>query len=410
MMPTANRALRKAMPCFLLVLLLLALACPCPAGTDRDRLQGRIDRLITNGGYILADAGGRILAAKNETTPFAPASTLKVATALGALHLLGADFRFATEFYVTAGHDLAVKGYGDPFLTSEEMLLILQKLRQLGVQRINNILLEAGAFDLAGEAEGRGETLNPYDAAGSALAANFNTVNFTKEPDGRVSSAEPQTPTLPLMERLGKNLPPGTHRINLTNDRDNILVHSGELLRALQKSLGIAGEGTICAAAVPPGARLLLAHQSSQPLSQVLAGLLRYSNNFIANQLFLTCGANRYGYPATWAKGRRVFREFLASQHLTEAELTMVEGSGLSRDNLASPAALLRILQAFRPHARLLAEDRGRLVKSGTLSGVYCYAGYFLTGEEAKPFVIMLNQPENQRDEIVNLLERLARK
>jgi D-alanyl-D-alanine carboxypeptidase/D-alanyl-D-alanine-endopeptidase (penicillin-binding protein 4) len=410
MMQTGNRALlQAAMPCFFFLLCLLQVVPPCSAGAADQRLRQQIDSLISNGGYILS-VDGRILASKNENTPFVPASTLKIVTALGALRLLPADFRFRTDFFLTGNNDLCIKGYGDPSLTSEEIILILQSLRQQGVARINNILLDAEGFELTGEAEGRGDSLNPYDAAGSALAVNFNTVNFTRQPDGTIISAEEQTPTLPIMQRLGKNLPPGTHRINLTNDHDNILIHTGELFRALQRRAGIPGEGAIATGAVPAGARLLLAHRSSQSMEQIIAGLLRYSNNFIANQLFLTCGAMKNGYPATWDKGRQVFREFLASLGLDEQQLVMVEGSGLSRDNLATPAAMLTILHAFRPHARLLAVDQGRLIKSGTLTGVYCYAGYLPGGQGANAFVVMLNQPENRRDRIVNLLEKIALK
>lgn len=407
MMQTGNRALlQAAMPCFFLLLCLLPAVA---AGAADQRVRQQIDSLITNGGYILS-VDGHSVAAKNENTRFNPASTLKIVTALGALRLLGDDFRFRTEFYLSADNDLLIKGYGDPALTSEEIVLILQSLRQRGVARINNILLDAGAFELSGEAEGRSASLNPYDAAGSALAVNYNTINFTKLRDGTITSAEEQTPTLPIMQRLGKNLPAGTHRINLTNDHDNILVHTGELFRALQRRLGIPGEGAVTAGAVPAGARLLLTHHSSQSLEQIIAGLLRYSNNFIANQLFLTCGAMQNGYPATWDKGRQVFREFLASLGLDEQQLVMVEGSGLSRNNLATPAAMLKILHAFRPHARLLAVDQGRLIKSGTLTGVYCYAGYLSGGQSANAFVVMLNQPENRRDRIVNLLEKIALK
>jgi hypothetical protein len=37
------------------------------------------------------------------------------------------------------------------------------------------------------------------------------------------------------------------------------------------------------------------------------------------------------------------------------------------------------------------------------LTGVYCYAGYIPQQQDA-PFVILLNQPQNNRDEILGLL------
>lgn len=408
MVPTGNRALlHAAMPFFFFFLFTLCAASPCSAGADKQRILQKIDTLISNGGYIVS-ANSRPIAARNENTPFIPASTLKIATSLGALRMLGEDFHFRTDFYIAGNTDLYIKGYGDPFLTSEEIAVILQTLQQQGVNTINNIFLDADAFQLEHHAEGRGASLNPYDAANSALAANFNTINFIKRPDGTISSAEPQTPTLPIMLRLGKNLPAGTHRINLTNDHQDILLHTGELFRGLQKRLGIKGEGAIAGKAVPGEAKLILTHRSSQPLDQVIAGLLRYSNNFIANQLFLTCGAKEMGYPATWQKSRDVFRVFFSSLGLGEEQIVMVEGSGLSKNDLVTPATLLKILQAFRPYAHLLHMDKGRLIKSGTLTNVYCYAGYFPRGPDRFPFVVMLNQPKNLRDQIVNLLEKIA--
>jgi D-alanyl-D-alanine carboxypeptidase/D-alanyl-D-alanine-endopeptidase (penicillin-binding protein 4) len=407
MIPTKNRALRQtAMPCFCFLLFTLIFAAPSPAGGVKQPILPKIDRLIANGGYLLGPED-QPLAAKNAHTLFVPASTLKIVTSLGALQMLGEDFHFHTEFYLAGNSDLYIKGYGDPFLTSEEIAVILQALQQQGVGTINNIFLDADAFSLEQQADGRSETLNPYDAANSALAANFNTINFSKRSDGTITSAEPQTPTLPIMLRLGKNLPAGTHRINLTNAHQDILIHTGELFRGLQQRLGIKGQGDINRKTVPSEAKLILTHRSSQPLDQVIAGLLRFSNNFIANQLFLTCGAQQKGYPATWQKSREVFRAFLASLGLSRQQIVMVEGSGLSRNDLVTPAAMVKILQNFRPYAHLLHTDKGRLIKSGTLTGVYCYAGYFPRNAHKIPFVVMLNQPKNLRDQIVNLLEKL---
>lgn len=408
MVATTNRALlHAATPCFFLYLFTLLSAGPCLAAGEKERILYKIDSLIANGGYLVG-ANDKPLAAKNAHTPFIPASTLKIVTSLGALQILGVDFHFRTEFYLAGPSDLYIKGYGDPFLTSEEIAVILQTLQQQGVGTINNIFLDAEAFQLDQQADGRSDSLNPYDAANSALAANFNTINFSKAPDGTIASAEPQTPTLPIMLRLGKNLPAGTHRINLTNYHQDILIHTGELFRGLQQRLGIKGQGAIARKAVPGEAKLMMTHRSSQPLDQVIAGLLRYSNNFIANQLFLICGAKEKGYPATWQKSRDIFRIFLSSLGLSEEQISMVEGSGLSRNNLVTPATLVKILQAFRPYAHLLPMDKGRLIKSGTLTGVYCYAGYFPREAATIPFVVLLNQPKNMRDQLVNLLEKIA--
>lgn len=403
-----NRVLAKpAIPCFFFLLFFFVFA-PCHgAHGNTTAATLRIDRLIDNGGYILAD-GQAPIAAADEEKLFVPASILKIVTALGALHILGPDFRFHTEFYLSPDNDLYIKGFGDPFLTSEEITIIFSKLKALGAQEINNIFLDANAFQLENEVDGRENSLNPYDAANSALAANFNTLHLKKSKNGAVVAAEAQTPTLPIMKRLGKKLPPGTHRINLTNNTEDILIHTGELFRAMQKKQGLAGNGIIAAKSVPAAVKLLYRHPSNRSLEQVISGLMLYSNNFVANQLYLACGVAREGYPATWGKSRSAFNRFLNGLGFTETDIVMVEGSGLSRRNLLTPAAMLKILRAFEPYSRLLPDKEGILLKSGTLTGVYCYAGFFSAGTIRKPFVIMLNQPKNQRDDVLKLLEKIA--
>ena len=126
--------------------------------------------------------------------------------------------------------------------------------------------------------------------------------------------------------------------------------------------------------------------------------------------LFLTLGAEQFGYPATWGKAKRTLAIFLYEKlNLQKSELQFVEGSGLSRDNRITPSTLLKILDHFKPYAYLLPLDKGRRIKSGTLKNVFCYAGYFKADNQYDPFVLILNQPGNHRDAIIEILERVYR-
>ena len=155
---------------------------------------------------------------------------------------------------------------------------------------------------------------------------------------------------------------------------------------------------------VSVGAHLVYRHESIRQLSEAIALCFQYSNNFIANSIFLAAGARRYGYPATWEKGRRALNEILAELLGKEVmrEVYIVEGSGLSRENRISVDALLRILQLFRPYGSLLPYKKGMLLKSGTMREVYSYAGYLSEGGAA--FAILLNQTENTRDALLDSL------
>jgi D-alanyl-D-alanine carboxypeptidase/D-alanyl-D-alanine-endopeptidase (penicillin-binding protein 4) len=377
---------------------------------------GQINHLLDIGGYAV-QRGGRFVASYNVDQPLIPASIIKIATGLAALHILGPEFHFITNFFITPANDLYIEGHGDPFLVSEEVSVIVEHLRAAGLQEVRDIILDDTAFRLTGPADGAGCTDNPYDAENSALAVNFNTVYFSKGPKGTIHSAEPQTPTIPLMVELGTHLDPGEYRLNITTggqDARNVGRYVGELFQALLEKKGIACSGSIRRQKVPAGLTPVYAHRSSTSVQEGIQKLLLYSNNFIANQLFLACGAEQAGPPATWEKSRRTLQRFLQEEMgLDDRSIIMVEGSGLSRRNRTTVRAMSRILAAFAPYGSLLRERPGEglqptiLIKSGTLTGVYSYAGYFMNNNHLDSFVLILNQERNSREQLFKLLTTL---
>ncbi|MDH5298838.1 MAG: D-alanyl-D-alanine carboxypeptidase, partial [Desulfobulbaceae bacterium] len=193
--------------------------------------------------------------------------------------------------------------------------------------------------------------------------------------------------------------------INIGADRKQLLRHTGELFRAMQLREEIKGSGLIRTGRVEAGLPPFHVHRSSKSLPELIQSMLRYSNNFIANQLFLACGARQSGYPATWDKGRAALAGFLHGEMGLGADQARVEeGSGLSRHNRVTPRAMHAILDRFKPYSHLLRWEKGRLVKSGTLTGVYSYAGYLPGKEGLDSFVLILNQPANNRDRLLELL------
>jgi hypothetical protein len=43
------------------------------------------------------------------------------------------------------------------------------------------------------------------------------------------------------------------------------------------------------------------------------------------------------------------------------------------------------------------------------MKDVYCYAGYFPQGNDLTPFAILLNQPQNNREQILHILQTAHR-
>ena len=394
---------------FLLLMTAVSFQVSAEAGNPGTDAVAGNDGLVDNGGYAVKKNGKYILTHNLHTT-YMPASVIKIATALAALDVLDPSFRFETALYRDTHNNLFIKGYGDPFLVSEEVVIIIRKLKELGWTEINDIYLDNTAFNLEKSADGSGLSDNPYDAQNSALAVNFNTVNIEIHETDRVVSAEEQTPTLQLMAKLAAGFKPGVHRINISKDKTNgdIIINRyvGELFRAFQKQENIAGTGIIAAHEVPADLEPFYIHRSSKTLEDIIGPLLLYSNNFIANQLFLVLGTNKFGYPATWEKSIQVMSDILQNKfNLSENEIKIVEGSGLSRKNRVSPHAMIKLLDAFKPYAELLPQEEGRLLKSGTLRGIYSYAGYFVENERLDSFVLLLNQEKNNRDRVLEVLE-----
>jgi D-alanyl-D-alanine carboxypeptidase/D-alanyl-D-alanine-endopeptidase (penicillin-binding protein 4) len=284
-----------------------------------------------------------------------------------------------------------VRGGGDPFLISEELArLASQLVAAVGKEPLTGIVLDASYYSFDLRIPGIEDTNEAYDALNSALAVNFNTIHAVRR-GNRVSSAEKQTPITPLAISLFRARGPnGRGRISLTQDPAVSLQYAGELLVAFIERAGGSVSGEISTGSVPEVLAPVYVHRQSRTLSEILAEMLRYSNNYIANQVFLEIGGHRQGGPVSLDKSLQVAREILAVHDLADA-IHLKEGSGISRGNRFTARGLARLLHHFAPHADLLHGRDGASHKTGTLAGVRTLAGYTNTSRHGQVrFVISL--------------------
>ncbi len=372
------------------------------------KLDQAIEPYLQNGSILVA-THEEILYGRHIGRLFVPGSILKLATALAAFHYLGDDYRFKTEIYLSPRNDVIVRGYGDPFLVSEEWQVLATQLHRFGnlPKSLRNLYLDDSVFHPNLVVPGVEYSLNPYDARNGALISNFNTIYVDIHSDGSVVTAEEQTPLTPLARRLSKNLKPGKQRINISPKPQYILPYSGQLFREFLSRKGYVVTGKIERRIRTSEDRLVYEHSNQRPLTETVQGMMKYSNNFIANQLLLTGGWERKGAPATLEKGTRLLERFLTDRLKIDPQAFVVaEGSGISRDNRMTARAMLPILKAFAPRKELLNHRDGAWVKTGTLRGVYTLAGYLPYQEETLYFVIMLNQPNNHRERILKIVKQ----
>lgn len=358
---------------------------------------------------LFANPQGDILFSINADTKLVPASTLKLFTSLGAIHYLGKNFRFSTDFFSDADSNLIIKGYGDPFLISENIAKIAVNLNNQ-IKSINDIILDDTYFEKPITIPGtRLNSLQPYDAPNGALCVNFNTINFKRQGNTYVS-AEPQTPLLDIAKNHIKTSHANTGRIMLTHNGDEITRYAGQLFKYFIESSGVSVKGGIKLGTVnlltDP---LIYRHVSEQILTDVIAGLLEYSNNYIANQLLLAIGAKEYGPPASIEKGIRALKRY-AEIKLNITELSIVEGSGISPKNRLSATMFLKILTAFKPYHKLMQHEADEYYKTGTLRGINTRAGYLKDSKGALyPFIILLNTPGKQTAPVIKQLRAMIK-
>lgn len=354
--------------------------------------RGDFRTSLKNGGAYVVSEKGEVLFDYRSDQTFIPASIVKIATAACALYRLGQNFRFETFFYLTKDHTLVVKGFGDPFLVSEEFFRIVSGLKQAGLKEVTGLILDSSYFEEGLAVDGKGQSDNPYDAVNGALVANFNTVAFQKLKNGSVISAEEQTPLTPIAMDLARKTKAGKHRVNLGSKTNIGVRYFGELLTAFLEKGEVEVSGPVQVGVVPESAELLYRHRSSKTLQEIVADFLEYSTNFTANQLFLVLGAKAYEAPATFEKGQKVLHEFLRGE-VGWKSFELWEGAGLSRANRVTAKQMMTLLDFFEPYRGLLPEKYGVIrAKTGTLYGVNTYAGYFPkeNGELIK-FVILVN-------------------
>ncbi|MEW5733861.1 MAG: D-alanyl-D-alanine carboxypeptidase [Thermodesulfobacteriota bacterium] len=373
------------------------------AGGSWDRVRALLGK--DDSAFIQVQGQSGPLWSLSPDTPRIPASTLKVFTCLASRSVLGPDFRFSTEFLRSKKDGaLIMKGFGDPLLISEVLRDIARKL--VDDQLDGGVLvLDGSYFSPELSVPGAGSSANPYDSQPGALCVNFNSIEFTYGKGKKILSTEPQTPMTDFARNLirKKRLPSG--RALLTGRGDESTLYAGHLLSALVAEQGGKPFSQIRVGRATAEDQKLFVFESPFSLDQVMEKLLCYSNNFMTNQLFLTAGAKASGPPATLAKSTALARSF-AEKELGFTHFTMVEGSGISRQNKITAREMDRVLEAFFPLRGLLPEKNGVLVKTGTLSGISARAGYVQAGDLFYRVTVLCNTPGRSAEKALNAIAR----
>ncbi len=422
---------------------------------------------------------GEELFASNADARLNLASNTKLLTSVAALGVLGNGFRWRTAVLAdppdqlgTIAGDLYVRGKGDPLLSVANLDGLAAEIAARGVRAIEGrVVLDTGYFD--GVVEPPHFEEQPKERAGfRAPVASFGvarssiTVIVIADPGGGATvTLEPETGGYyQLTKREVTSVTEGRTRLRVDTKpkRDHIEVEvtgiiragegswdlrrrvddparfAGEVFRHLLAEHGIAvRQRSLGIGTVPLTAKIIAVHDS-QPLPDVLRFMNKTSDNYVAESVLKTLGAETRTTPgpASWADGQNAVRTYLARLGLPPGSYRADNGSGLFASTEVSARQIVTLLASAHKDYRIgpdllstlpiggvdgtLAKRwlghpaRGRVrAKTGTLDKVVTIAGY-IAADSGHPlaFAILLNDvPPGQRslarammDEMVDAL------
>jgi D-alanyl-D-alanine carboxypeptidase/D-alanyl-D-alanine-endopeptidase (penicillin-binding protein 4) len=116
----------------------------------------------------------------------------------------------------------------------------------------------------------------------------------------------------------------------------------------------------------PASAKLLL-EAPSLPLSEIIQDINKFSNNVMAQQLYLTL-SSELGAPGRFEASRVRLSQWWRNSFPGHDEPVLENGSGLSRNERSTAQALTALLQAAHagPHARHFVNSLSRAGMDGT--------------------------------------------
>ena len=391
--------------------------------------------------------------------PMNPASVMKLVTTYAALDTLGPAFVWATSVHLdgvvkdgTLQGSLYIKGQGDPKLVLERLWLLLRRVQGLGIKAIaGDIVLDRSAFETLAPNPGDfdGEPLRPYNAAPDALLLNFKSVVMTFVPDraAQVARVNFEPPLAGVQMQASVPLVNGEcndYRAALKADMSDVnrirfggtyssscgekvwplayadpASYSARAVEGVWREMGGQLSGRVREGQVPigPSAALPAAFSvSSATLAETIRDINKFSNNVMAQQLFLTLSLQSKSV-GTLAGSRALVQDWWR-ERMGDAEPPVLDnGSGLSRTERISAQALARLLQTAWASPLMpelmsslpivgvdgtLRRIKGRSagsahLKSGSLRDVVALAGYVhaLSGQRYV-LVAIVNHPSAQ--------------
>jgi len=344
-----------------------------------------------------AGAGKRVVMIDDDRLMI-PASNMKLITSGAALHALGPQFRFVTQFMYD-GSRLTLVGDGDPALADPELLKLMavgdtqgldvdtflsiwiEAAKKAGITHVDSVVVDDRIFDR--------QYVHPtwpldqlnrrYCAEVAGANFHLNVLHFypSPVPDQRPDLTEfhPHANWIDYQNkatsRLGRDdnddvwiaRRHGTNQLTFYGNVKRpfvtavpVTIHNppeflAKLLADRLRKAGITVDEAVTAdAATPPAGGTLIEPAITTPLATAITRCNRDSQNLYAECLLKRIGHARTGQPGSWTNGSAIIRLILHERlenHLLASNANIADGSGLSRKNRIAPSTMTAWLNSF---------------------------------------------------------------
>jgi D-alanyl-D-alanine carboxypeptidase/D-alanyl-D-alanine-endopeptidase (penicillin-binding protein 4) len=320
----------------------------------------------------------------NEKIPMIPASLTKLFTTATSLNVMNSNHKLSTKLFTNdlnlkdgiINGNIYIKGFGNSLFTENDLRDFVNKLSEMNLKEITGDVIGDDTYiDNIYTREDwiENEKANVRLPAISALVLDRNTTTVKKKVKRRFRyiSENIKDPPLFIATRL----------------------------KELLKAAGIKVNGNANKGNTPSNTYALT--EKFTELKDLISLINKHSDNFLAECLFKTLGAEASGLQGNSYFSQQAIQKFLKENNIYTAGTEIVDGSGISRFDQATPLAINGVLEKmyfdllhfddFYNSLSIAGVDgtlRGRLMgtaaennfrgKTGSLNGVSGLAGYLM--------------------------------
>ena len=416
-------------------------------------------------------ASGDVLAANSENLAITTASTMKTVTSASALALLGKDYQFPTIVYAIGEikgsrlhGNVVVKGFGDPTLGSRyfpENANIVEQvqnaLQEMGIKKIDgDIRYDESAYPFETFSDNWMIEDLAYSYGPGVHAINYcdNLVNLSFDRSGNEATDFVFSPAITNCEVISHahvgdsqnmyrlmNIGPNPNIILYGDIRRSDTRYSSDFVNpnpaqllcdSIERSLQALDIDVKNKRIKPEDLQdtLLVVDHRSPQLTRIVASLLDRSDNMFTEALLRAIARND-GKEATANNGIAAVKRLWESKGIDTRPLFQRDGSGLARNGRASAKFFTQMLRqanadSIATGVRLcdlmthlgVTGNIGKQIKnsplcgkiaskSGSMSDVQCYVGYFPADCPKYSWAILVNNWQGSRAQLKDDIEAL---